>query len=86
MIEKLDKYNASSTHDVIDLNVRYLVITSRYDPYEENLEDYFDYESEALNYAEDSAELYGVNFCKVVQVTNNTQKLIAFYPGQYIKE
>ena len=66
-------------------NCYYLVITSRYDPYEEELEDYFDFESEALNYAENISELYGVNFCKVVKVSNGTQKLIAFYPGQHIK-
>lgn len=69
-----------------DLNVRYLVVTSRYDPYEEELEDFFLFESDALDYAEDTAALYGVNFCKVVKVSNDTQKLIAFYPGQHIKE
>lgn len=68
------------------LNTFYLVITDRYDPYEEELEDTFLFEPDALDYAEDTAELYGVNFCKVVKVTNGTQKLIAFYPGQHIKE
>lgn len=66
-------------------NGYYLVITSCYDPYEEELESYFDFESEALDYAENISELYGVNFCKVVKVFNGDQKLIAFYPGQHIK-
>lgn len=68
-----------------DLNVRYLVITDRYDPYKEELEDTFLFETDALDYADDTATLYGVNFCKVVRVSNGTQKLIAFYPGQHIK-
>lgn len=68
------------------LNTYYLVITNRYDPYEEELTDNFITESDAIDYAEDIAELYGVNFCKVVKVSNDTQKLIAFYPGQHIKE
>lgn len=67
------------------LNEFYLVITDRYDPYEETLEDTFDFEFEALDYADDTATLYGVNFCKVVRVSNGDQKLIAFYPGQHIK-
>ena len=66
-------------------NIFYLVITDRYDPYDEELTDEFTTESDALNYAEETAELYGVNWCKVVKVTNSIPKLIAFYPGQYIK-
>ena len=67
------------------LNEFYLVITDRYDPYEEELEDTFLFETDALDYAEDTATLYGVNFCKVVKVSNWDQKLIAFYPGQHVK-
>ena len=67
------------------LNEFYLVITDRYDPYEEELTDTFLFVSDALDYAEDTATLYGVNFCKVVRASNGDQKLIAFYPGQHIK-
>ena len=67
------------------LNTYYLVITNRYDPYEEELTDNFITESEAIDYAEDTAELYGVLWCKVAKVTNGTSKLVAFYPGQHIK-
>ena len=63
----------------------YLVITNRYDPYEEELEDYFQRDSEALDYADNLADLYGVNFCKVIKVTAGTQRLIAFYSGQFRK-
>jgi hypothetical protein len=69
----------------IMLNTFYLVITDRYDPYEEELVDEFITESEAIDYAEDTAELYGVSFCKVLKVTNNISNLVAFYPGQHIK-
>lgn len=63
----------------------YLVITSRYDPYEEELEDFFQCESEALDYAETLADLYGVNFCKVLKGVDGAFKLLAIYPGRYKK-
>jgi hypothetical protein len=69
----------------LNRNTFYLVLTARYDPYEEELEDIFQYESEALDYAETTADLYGVHFCKVIKVLDGSPQLLAIYPGRYIK-
>lgn len=71
--------------DLINKNICYLVITDRFDPYEEVLEDFFQCESEALDYAETLADLYGVNFCKVLKGVDGSFKLLAIYPGRYKK-
>ena len=66
-------------------NIDFLVITDRYDPYEEELLDCFKYETEALDHAESIADLYGVNFCKVLKRLDGESRLIAYYRGRYFK-